>query len=187
MLFRSFSSEKPDDGRVAVKIQIRNTGVHELRITRSPCNVSTNDPGASSSIGTEVEEDFVSIGPEENHEIQVSVSQSFLNADPLKRTLEISFYCANGKLGENQWVGTLSVHPSKSWTEVRVERNVEETWDNGILKATGKTMNGQRFGAWHFFNEQGDRIRIEYPSSGRGTAICAPEHPTNKGAGLRSK
>ncbi len=176
-----------DVSTAEVKIQIRNTLDHELWITRSPCNVHTNDPGASSSIGTQVEDDFIKIGPDETHEIQLSVSQSFLNADPLKRKLEISYYCPNGKIEENQWIGTLSVHPSKTWTEVRVEKNLEETWDNGNLKATGKTMNGARFGEWHFYNEQGDRIRIEYPSSGRGTSICAPEHPENNGAGIKKK
>jgi hypothetical protein len=31
------------------------------------------------------------------------------------------------------------------------------------------------------------RIRIEYPGTGRGTAICNSGHPTNKGAGKRPK
>lgn len=110
----SHSSEKSGDGTVLVKIQILNTSTHELWITRNPCEVRTNYPGASLSIGTEVEDDFVEIAPQGRHVIQVSISPSFLNADPLKRKLEISFYCPDGKIGKNQWVGTLLVHPSKS-------------------------------------------------------------------------
>lgn len=62
---------------------------------------------------------------------------------------------------------------------------VEETWPNGNLKATGKTVNGKRSGEWNFFDKDGDRIRIIHYASNKGSAECNPGHPTNKGAGKR--
>ncbi len=70
-----YSSEKPDNGRAEVRIQIRNTGLHELKITRNPCRISMNDPGSSLSIGTEDEGDIVTVGPDEAHEIQFERQQ----------------------------------------------------------------------------------------------------------------
>ncbi|RIK84717.1 MAG: hypothetical protein DCC68_00005 [Planctomycetota bacterium] len=95
-------------------------------------------------------------------------------------------YLASGKSqGVTAWIGTVQVQFGEDWKYNRTARHVEETWPNGNLKATGMTVNGKKLGEWNYFNEAGDRIRIEYPGTGRGTAICSPEHPENKGAGRR--
>lgn len=190
-----YSLEKPEDGNVSVRVRIRNTSHQELTITRIPfpCLVSMAWSGGSLSLGIRSDEvpsrpqDFVQIAPDGSHEIQVAVSSSFLVTDSNNRSLKISFHSHNARIETNQWVGSLEVNPSDQWKEVREEKDVQEKWANGNLKVTGKTMNGQKIGAWHHFNEQGDRIKIENHNNGQGNATCNPDHPTNKGAGKREK
>ena len=188
-----YSLEKPEDGNVSVRVRIRNTSHQELTITRIPCLVSMAWSGGSSSLGIRTDEvpsrpqDFVQIAPGGSVEIQVAVSSSFLVTDSNKRSLKISFHSHSARIETNQWVGSLEVNPSDQWKEVREEKEVQEKWANGNFKVTGKTMNGQKIGAWHYFNEQGDRIKIENHNNGQENATCDPDHPTNKGAGKREK
>ena len=69
------------------------------------------------------------------------------------------------------------------WKGQRKLDNIQEQWPNGNLKVKGQTMNGEKYGEWHYFNEAGDRIKIVHYTGAHGTATCNPEHPDNKGAG----
>jgi hypothetical protein len=79
----------------------------------------------------------------------------------------------------------LSVEFGALWKEERKFAWVEECWPNGNLRARGQTLNGDRFGEWHFFNEAGDRIRIVDYSGGHAETVCNPAHSDNKRAGRR--
>ncbi|MEQ1825133.1 MAG: hypothetical protein ABL921_04280 [Pirellula sp.] len=179
--------------RISVNVRIQNTSRQPVKVTRQPSRAHFEWPGASSSItdashvGDIPIAGFVSLAPNESLDFQVSASPSFLNAERSKRKFEIDYASFGEKIDSEQWVGTLVVQPGSLWNEVRLIKNIENTWDNGNLKESGMNVNGEKTGPWHFFNEQGDRIRIEHFSDGGGTSICNPEHPANKAAGKRQK
>ena len=80
------------------------------------------------------------------------------------------------------WIGAVQVEFGPKWKGQRKLEIVEEKWPNGNFQTKGLTMNGEKYGEWHYFNEDGDRIKSVDYSRG-GTATRNPEHPDNKGAG----
>ena len=123
--------------------------------------------------------------PNEGIALDTIVDEDFLIAEPAERQLKLSYFANGNRQGVKAWIGTINVEFGDGWKYERVVKHIEEVWENGNLKATGTTVNGVKLGEWNYFNEQGDRIKIEYPGTGRGTAICNSGHPKNKGAGKR--
>jgi hypothetical protein len=188
--FREFGPVEKDE--VVVTIRLHNLSARPVTILKYPSEISTSSPAGSSShsfgdFDKEDKQDFITIEPNTDKVLELKLWKSFLIADPAERQLTIS-YLANGNgQGVKAWIGTLKVEFGADWKEKREIKQVEETWPNGNLKATGKTVNGVKQGEWNYFNEEGDRIRVAYPGTGQGTAVCNPEHPKNKGAGKRAK
>jgi len=115
----------------------------------------------------------------------VTLDNNFLISEPKGRSLKLDYIDNGSSVGVNAWIGYLEVKFGSNWKEERRIEKVEELWPNGNLKVTGQTVNGQKDGEWQYFNEDGDRIRIIYYNSNRGSAECNPNHPNNKGAGKR--
>ena len=81
------------------------------------------------------------------------------------------------------WFGWLPAHFGPLWKEERTLEKAEERWPNGNLKAVGQRMHGHEYGEWHYFNEEGDRVKIVTYTGNLGTRRCDPNGPENKGAG----
>lgn len=171
-------------------IRLHNISPRPVTVSLQPSGVSMSWPGGSSSGGASPGKadpgTFVTLDPGSPREFQVALHESFLLADPEQRSLRISYQDNGNTVGVDGWIGTLPVVRSADWKEERIVKRVEDTWPNGNLKAVGKTVNGHKQGEWNYFNEQGDRIETAYYGEGRGTATCNPEHPDNKGAGIRA-
>lgn len=181
----------PSSGKVSAKVRVRNVTDASIRIAKRPMEVSLNWPSGCSSdsgmpAGDRAEpDDFAILKPAESLEFIVDLNEDFLLADPAKRILKLAYYDRHrSSFDPGIWLGVLHVLPGDNWKEPRVVAQVEDLWPNGNLKATGTTINGHKTGEWNYFNDQGDRIRIE---GNGGTATCNPDHPANKGAGIPSK
>jgi len=172
-------------------LRVRNVSEVNVTVARRPSYGHQSCPGASygCGLGDEAQvrgkEDFVTLQPGDNQQFSVDLKDGFLLADPASRKMTVVYDNNGSQFGVNAWIGTITVSFGSGWAEERKTETIEETWPNGNLKATGETVNGQRFGEWNFFNEQGDRTEIIYYASNRGSAKCNPEHPSNKGAGRR--
>ncbi len=129
-------------------------------------------------------DDFLHLAPGESTEFRVTLDADFLLAKPQSRRLRL-FYKENGNaVNVSAWIGWLDVQLGPEWKEEREVEKVRQRWPNGNLKAVGQKVNGRRRGEWHFFNEEGSRTRVVDYTRG-SEAKCNPEHPDNKGAGLR--
>ena len=118
-------------------------------------------------------------------EFETKLYTRFLIAEPSQRRLKLGYLSNGNRVGVNAWIGPMNVEFGSEWKGKREVVSFEVTWPYGNLKATGKTVNGIKHGEWNYFNEQGDRIKIEFLGTGEGTSICDPEYPKNKGAGIR--
>lgn len=127
------------------------------------------------------------LAPGEWTEFEVVLRSDFLLAEPPDRKLNLMYTADRSGLHvpPPTWMGWLSVQFGELWKEVRRLEDMEERWPGGNVKATGQTMNGQKYGEWHYFNEEGDRIKIVNYTEPVGTAECDPNSPENKGAGIR--
>lgn len=177
--------ERLDEGEVVVTIRLSNLSPRPVTILAEPSEVDVQWPGGSSGRNFD-EKEFTTIKPAESILLETMVPEDFLIAEPAERRLQLSYWANGNRQGVKAWIGTIHVEIGTAWKYERKVKVIEETWENGNLKATGTTVNGVKVGEWNYFNEQGDRIRVEYPGTGRGTAICNPEHPENKGAGKRN-
>ncbi len=181
--------ESLDEGEVVVKIRVRNPSARPVTILKEPSGIEMRWPAGLSSRGGPFGEreklEFTTVKPTEGIELDVILTEDFLIAEPADRRLKLSYLANGSRQGVKAWMGSIEVKFGTAWKYKRDVKHVEETWKNGNLKAIGTTVNGVKLGEWNYFNEQGDRIRVEYPGSGRGTAICNSEHPDNKGAGKR--
>lgn len=189
--FRLGTLEGPaDEGEVLVTIRLRNVSSRPVTILKEPSEVEMRWPaGVSSRGGGPLDEkeklEFITIKPTESIALETILTEDFLIAKPADRRLRFSYLANGNRQGVKAWIGTIDVKFGTEWKYKREVKQVEERWKNGNLKANGTTVNGVKLGEWNYFNEQGDRIRIEYPGTGRGTATCNSEHPDNKGAGKR--
>lgn len=179
-----------DEGEVVVTIRLRNVSSRPVTILKEPSEVDIWWPAGRSSrggvpLGEREKLEFTTIPPTKDLVLEVILTEDFLIAEPADRRLRLSYLANGSRQGVKAWMGNIDVKFGTDWKYKREVKHVEERWKNGNLKATGTTVNGVKFGEWNYFNEQGDRIRIEYPGTGRGTAICNSEHPDNKGAGKR--
>lgn len=175
-----------------VTIRLRNTSSRSVTVLKYPSGVDMHWPAGASSWGSVFRDPnekvaFTTIPPSESIPVEVIVHKDVLIADPTKRAVKLSFWNNGNHQGVKAWIGTIKVGFGPDWEYERKEKLIVRKWKNGNLKATGKTVNGVKLGEWNYFNEQGDRIRIEYPGTGRGTSICNSDHPTNKGTGKRPK
>ncbi len=187
------SKRSDSDQKVFATVRIRNVTGKPVMIAKVPSDVKMSWPGGVSSYGHHPfnykprKGDFVFVHPLQSLEYEVKLNESFLIAEPSTRKLKLAYLSNGNSVGLNAWIGTVDVQFGPEWKGKREVKHVEEKWPNGNLKATGTTVNGHKFGEWHYFNEQGDRIKIAYYGQGRGTATCNPDHPSNKGAGKRPK
>ncbi len=172
-------------------LRLTNTSRQPTTVTRHPSYGHQRSPGASFGCGfgqaaeVQSEKGFVTLKPGDSIQLSVELRDRFLLASPDTREMSVVFDNTGSAYGINAWIGNIKVSFGEDWQEERVIKNVEEKWPNGNLKAAGQTVNGERFGEWNFFNEQGDRTKIIHYASNRGSATCNPEHPSNKGAGKR--
>jgi hypothetical protein len=182
-----------EKGDVVISVRLRNVSSRPATILKYPSQVETTSPSgcsdyslaAGKAVGKDRKVEFVTIQPREETVIEAVVGEDFLIANPTVRRLRFCYRENGHRQNVKAWIGSIDVEFGSDWKYKRELKKVEEFWKNGNLKATGTTVNGVAFGEWNYFNEQGDRVRVEYPGSGRGTAICNPEHPENKGAGKR--
>lgn len=178
-----------DDALVTVRL--RNVIGHPITIRRFPSAVNLQWPGglhdyaAGPQPSEETNADFTDLTPGEVIEFEIALYSSFLRAEPDRRMLRLEYARFPPTCEEHCWIGMLSVEFGALWKEERKFAWVEECWPNGNLRARGQTLNGDRFGEWHFFNEAGDRIRIVDYSGGHAETVCNPAHSDNKRAGRR--
>src|SRR5450759_2379624 len=92
----------------------------------------------------------IPLDPGKSLEFSVRLHESFLTADPGTRSLKMAYYPNGKSMGPNVWIGTLEVKPGSQWKEKRETEQIEETWPNGNLKGTGKTVNGHKLGPWNY-------------------------------------
>jgi hypothetical protein len=178
-----------------VTVRIRNMTSQPMTLMKRPSEVrmswrgglSSTRPGGS-GFGSR-KEDYVTVPPKGSVQFEVRVLERFLDAAPSKRTLKIVYRNDGHDVGLEAWTGFVNVQVGPDWKGRRETRPVELKWPNGNLRETGRTVNGRKTGAWHYFNEQGDRIKIIEYDSGNVCKItgCNPNHPSNKGAGKRPK
>jgi HEAT repeat protein len=181
--------DKLDEDEFVIAVRVRNLSSLPVTVLEVPSGIAFGWPGGhhGGAGGTDDDDklEFTTIAPTAETALEVVVTEDFLIAEPATRHLKLS-YLANGKRQNvKAWIGSIDVRFGDEWEYKREIKHVEETWPNGNLKAVGTTVNGHKLGEWNYFNEDGDRIRIAYPGTGRGTAICNSEHPENKGAGKR--
>jgi hypothetical protein len=178
---------------VRVTVRLRNVSNSDLAIAKLPAWYEQSWPAGVSSRGlgvSEVEiakEDFVHLTPAGTVTFELSLDGSLLLAEPNSRKLSLTYRNNGNGVGVNAWIGVLEAEFGEEWKEERRLEKVEERWPNGNLKAVGQTVNGQQYGEWNYFNEEGDRVRIVDYSGGGGEAACNPEHPANKGAGKKKR
>ena len=133
-------------------------------------------------------ETHTTLGPGEWTEFDVPVSVWFLVTEPPTRQLEL-VYGADSERPDARtpsWMGRLPVELGALRKEDRTLKKVEERWPNGNLKAVGHKAYGQKLGQWEYFNEEGDRVRVEEVRPIQPTvSACDPNSPENKGAGKR--
>ena len=183
-------SGKPD---AVASVRLTNQSGRDVTIARRPGGVHMSWPGGVSShgggFGEEelIETDFVSLKLGGSMTFDVTLEGDFLLAEPATRKLTL-LYRSNGRsLGLKSWIGSLKVEFGSEWKEERKIEKVEKTWPNGNLKVIGQTVNGHKYGEWHYFNEDGDRVKIIHYTGNRGSATTNPEHPNNKGAGIKKQ
>jgi hypothetical protein len=190
-LYDDSAMEEEEDAEVTVRV--KNASHRDLTISKIPIGVTQDWPDGTSyhRVGPlrieMVKEDFMFLRPGQTTEFEISLQSGFLIAGPESRSLKLFYGDNANNLGMNAWIGLLDVKFGSEWSEERKIEKVEETWPNGNLKAIGQTVNGQRYGEWHFFNQEGDRVKVIHYTGGGGTATYNPYHPDNKGAGKRSK
>jgi hypothetical protein len=181
--------ESLDEDEYVVTIRLRNLSSRPVTILTAPSEVEIRWPGGVHSRGGDPSDDqkleFTTIQPTDGMGLEIVVAKNFLVAEPAEQELKLSYLANGNRQGVNAWIGTISVQFGADWKYKREVKHVEELWENGNLKATGTTVNGVKLGEWNYFNEAGDRIKIAYHQTFRGTSICNPEHPKNKGAGKR--
>lgn len=198
---RQLAQLQPDDpsplkaevigtGTTNAVIRVSNKSKQEITIPRYASWVEQKWPSGSSGCGSQGskdnESDFVTLKPGDSIQIQATLQESFLLAQPGSRTVTLTYKDNGSRQGLKAWIGLVNADFGAGWTEQRKIETVEEKWPNGNLKSVGETVNGKRIGNWEFFNENGDRTQtIDY--TGGGSAVCNPEHPDNKGAGKRAK
>lgn len=178
-------------GTTNAAIRVINKSQQEVLISRYPAWVEQKWPSGVTGCGSEKpkqnESDFVNLKPGDSIQIQVTLQESFLLAQPSSRTVTLTYKDNGSRQGLKAWIGLVNAEFGTDWKEQRKIEKVEEKWRNGNLKAMGQTVNGKRFGNWEFFNENGDRTQTIDYTGGHGSAVCNPEHPDNKGAGKRPK
>jgi hypothetical protein len=173
-------------------VRLRNITKRPVVVGKRPTAVDMSSPNGCAYYGNSfptmkpASDQFVQLTPGGTLDFEVTLSESFRIAEPHLRHLKVIYHDNGNTVGVNAWIGTLEVKPGTEWNEERKTEKVEETWPNGNLKVTGTKMNGHRVGEWTYYNEQGDRIRVENPAEGK-VAVCNPDHPDNKGAGIRVK
>ena len=174
-------------------IRLTNTSKQITTVAKWPSHGSLRAPsglwGCRVGPGKKIErkEDFMKLEPGQSSQLQIELRKGFLLAAPSTREMTIVFDNMGSKFGVNAWIGVIKVSYGKDWREKREIKDVVEKWPNGNLKAVGQTVNEERFGEWNFFNEEGDRTKIIYYQSNRGSATCNTEHPSNKGTGIPNK
>lgn len=185
------ASKELEDKRSMVTVRVKNASGQDITIAKLPTGVHQSCPALSSyralhpPLKDITKKDFLTLKPSEWTEFEVAIYNRFLVSEPKNRNLKLSYTDNGNSVGVNAWIGSLDVKFGSNWKEERKIEKVEELWPNGNLKVTGQTVNGEKYGEWQYFNEDGDRIRIIYYASNRGGVICSPEHPDNKGAGKR--
>jgi hypothetical protein len=192
--FEAVEVDEADHEQAATAtVRLRNITKESVIIAKQPSDVEMTYAGGCSNYGDYLSakkvsaSHFVTVAAGGFLEFQVKLWNGFLVAEPGARHLKVSFWNNGNDVGVNAWIGTLEVKPAADWSEQRKTEKVEETWPNGNLKVTGTTVNGHKVGEWNYFNERGDRIRIENYGNGKGMAECNPDYPDNKGAGKRHK
>lgn len=183
------AKDKAGDDSI-VTVRVRNASGQDITITKLPTGVDQSCPGFSSSgpFGKDMaKKDFLTLKPLEWTDFEVTLDNNFLIAEPKGRSLKLDYRENGNSFGVNAWIGSLKVEFGANWKEERKVEKVEEFWPNGNLKVTGQTVNGQKHGEWHYFNEDGDRIaKVKYNVNlVSGVTECNPDHRNNKGAGKR--
>jgi len=174
-------------------IRITNIGYGNQVIAKNPStwikattNSSSFGPFGKPSFYLDLD-DFKVLRPGEHFDFKVELGETFFVEAPGKRRISLYYDNTGRSLALNAWIGSLSVvFDKKNWREKRVVEKVVEKWPNGNLKVRGSEVNGHPYGKWEYFNEKGDRIK-EVDYSHGTTAICNPECPVNKGAGIIDK
>ena len=172
------------------KSLLRLTNVSHLPtiIASRPSHTSQSAPGRSAGGGPGKASGakYQLIAPGGFLEFPFKIEKRLILFPEDQRSITLHFLDNGGESGSRAWIGIVEVGFGEGWKENRQEKKVEELWPNGNLKEIGQTINDERVGDWEFFNEEGDRIRkVDY--SNGGTAESNPEHPSNKGAGIRKK
>jgi hypothetical protein len=178
------------DGGINAACRITNKSRHDVVVTRCPTWGEQSWPAGTAGSQSGMEQpkgkkDFVVLRPGESTQCDIKFHAGFLLADPGSRKLILEYWDTGQEWAMHAWIGSVQAQFGTDWKGQRKLEDIQEQWPNGNFKAKGKTMNGERYGAWHYFNEDGDRIRIVDYTGGHGPAECNPEHPDNKGAGKR--
>ena len=170
------------------RLRLTNVSSIPTMIGSQPSSISQSAPGLTSSCypGKAPGPKYQMIAPGSFLDFPMELAERLLLFPADQRSIKIDFL-DNGGDGPRAWIGVVSAIFGGSWTEKRLEEKVKETWPNGNLKMIGQTVNGERVGHWEFFSEKGDRIRTVGYTKGGSTGTCNPEHPNNKGAGVREK
>jgi hypothetical protein len=171
---------------IDASIRVKNVSKRTVAIAEQPMDVELRSQlGSFGAAGFDPEkkEDFVVLAPGESVTFPVKLAEDFIRWEPATREVALQYRKLGREFGLPGWIGVVKARFGAEWKEP--PRNivpVEEKWPNGNLKAKGQTLNGERWGLWEFFNEEGDRIRtVDYTKG--VTAEANPEHPSNKGKG----
>ena len=169
-------------------LRLANVSDIPTTISSKPSFISQSAPGMSSSASTGkvTGPKYQIIEPGGHLDFPIQINARLLLFPLEQRSIRVAFLDNGGKAGPRSWIGVVEAGFGKGWSEERKTKKVEEFWANENFKMIGQTVNGKRIGKWEFFNEAGDRIK-EVDYSNGGTAHCNPEHPNNKGAGIRKK
>lgn len=174
-------------------LRVRNASKQDVTVARRPSHGNQICPGGGYGCGFGADnkitgkDDFLTLRPGDNVQFEVELHDRFLLSAPSARKMTVNYDNNGSAFGINAWIGSIPVSFGTDWTEERKVETVEATWPNGNLKSTGQTVNGERYGEWNFFNDEGDRTETICYGNNRGSAKCNPEAPSNKGAGRRQK
>jgi hypothetical protein len=177
---------KKDDA----SLRVTNRSREEVIVTRRPgwVEVSSESGFSSATLRGRTEASRpVNLAPGQSVTVRIGALDLHAQAKPSSRVIKLFYDRLADGSGSKGWMGWLEVKVGKGWQDpTRIVNEVVEQWPNGNYKVRGQTLNGKRHGVWTWYNEAGNRTR--YVDYAKGlTANCNPDHPDNRGVGVRKK
>ncbi|MCU0724163.1 MAG: hypothetical protein MUC63_11245 [Planctomycetes bacterium] len=183
----------PDRERIFATVRIRNVAPEPMTLGTRPAEVELQWAGGASFYGPGkgVPEagEFTTLEPGLSMELEIPIDGGFARSQSKDARMNLTYRRLAKAQGRKAWIGILPVSIGEEWKVEGKPEPFERRWPNGNLRFVGAWLNGRETGRWHYFNENGDRVRIVEYVDGLvcSETECNPDHADNKGAGVKPK